>query len=334
MVQEKKKIKKTTILLAVLDFLAIVCLFLMYGPISYFRNLWVTSAMTTKSHKYLARTFFNEDTINKIVSGNYVVNSGDTTDASIIKIGQIKEKDTYESIYEEQILKKDEGNDLYKIVEVTGPNYKGYMAVIYDPSRVTLGTAKYFGRGGQTIDKILENNDAILGINANGFSDGGRIDENLGSIPTGNVIKNGKVIWKSSDSGNLIGFNNDNVLVLYNGTLENAIKEGIRDAMEFGPFLIVNGKPAEVKGNGGWGIAPRTAIAQRQDGIVLFLVVDGRSSSSIGVDMQELINIFTRYKAYNAANLDGGGSSVLYANGKIINNVSTLRYIPTAWILK
>ncbi len=331
MVPEKKKIKKTTILLGVLDFLAIVCLFLMYGPISYFRNLWVTTAMTTKSHKYLARTFFNDDTINKIVSTNYVKSNGET-DASIIKVGEIKETDSYESIYEEQILKKDEGNDLYKIIEVTGPNYKGYMAVIYDPSRVTLATAKHFGKGGQTIDKMLENNDGILGINANGFSDG--TSQNLGSIPTGNVIKDGKIIWKSGTTGNLIGFNNDNVLVLYKGTPEEAIEQGVRDAMEFGPFLIVNGQPAEVKGNGGWGIAPRSAIAQRQDGIVLFLVVDGRSSSSIGVDMQELINIFTRYKAYNAANLDGGGSSVLYESGKAINNVSTLRYIPTAWILK
>ena len=51
----KKRIKKTTILLIALDFFAIVCLFLMYGPFSYFRDLWVTSAMTTKSHKYLAR---------------------------------------------------------------------------------------------------------------------------------------------------------------------------------------------------------------------------------------------------------------------------------------
>ena len=122
--------------------------------------------------------------------------------------------------------------------------------------------------------------------------------------------------------------------MLYSGTPEEAISKGMRDAVEFGPYLIVNGKPAEVKGNGGWGIAPRTAIAQRKDGIVLLLVVDGRSSSSIGVDMQELINIFTRYNAYNAANLDGGGSSILYENGKIINNVSTLRYLPTAWIVK
>ena len=334
MVEKKKKIKKTTILLIVLDLIAIVCLFLMYGPISYFRNLWVTSAMTTKSHKYLARTFFNNDTIDKIVSNNYVSSTGESTDASIIKVGQIQETDSYESIYEEQILKKDEGNDLYKIIEVSGTNYKGYMAVIYDPSRVSLATAKYFGRGGQTIDKILKNNDGILGINANGFSDGARMGKESGSIPCGNVIKDGKIVWKAGDTGNLIGFNNDNVLVLYSGKPEDAIENGMRDAMEFGPFLIVNGQAAEVKGNGGWGIAPRTAIAQRKDGIVLFLVVDGRSGSSLGVDMQELINIFKRYGAYNAANLDGGGSSVLYANDKIINNVSTLRYLPTAWILK
>lgn len=332
--KKRKKLKKTTILLIFLDFIAVICLFLMYGPISYFRNLWVTSAMKTQTHKYLARTFFNDDTIDEIIASNYIVNSGESTDASIIKIGDIKEKDSYESIYEEQIFKKDENNDLYKIIEVSGPTYKGYMAVIYDPSRVSLATAKYFGRGGQQIDRILKNNNALLGINANGFADGARLGKESGSIPCGNVIKDGKLVWKAGEKGNLIGFNNDNVLVLYNGKPEDAIEHGMKDAMEFGPFLIVNGKSAEIKGNGGWGLAPRTAIGQRKDGIVLFLVVDGRSSSSIGVDMDELINIFEKYGAYNAANLDGGGSSVMYEKNRIVNRVSTLRYLPTAWIVK
>ncbi len=56
-----------------------------------------------------------------------------------------------------------------------------------------------------------------------------------------------------------------------------AIEFGIRDAVEFGPFLIVNGKSSFINGNGGYGVHPRTAIAQRKDGIVLFLVIDGRS---------------------------------------------------------
>ena len=64
--------------------------------------------------------------------------------------------------------------------------------------------------------------------------------------------------------------NKENKLVLGKFTKEQAVSMGIRDAVEFGPFLIVNGKSSFVKGNGGWGIAPRTAIGQRSDGIVLF----------------------------------------------------------------
>ena len=63
---------------------------------------------------------------------------------------------------------------------------------------------------------------------------------------------------------------------------------GIRDAVEFGPFLIINGKSSFVRGNGGLGIAPRTAIGQRKDGIALFLVINGRLANSIGADMEDL----------------------------------------------
>ena len=52
---------------------------------------------------------------------------------------------------------------------------------------------------------------------------------------------------------------------------EEAIKAGVRDAVEFGPFLIVNGEPSKVVGNGGYGLHPRTVIGQRKDGVVLFL---------------------------------------------------------------
>ena len=105
---------------------------------------------------------------------------------------------------------------------------------------------------------------------------------------------------------------------------------------------MVNGKSAEFKGNGGWGIANRSAIGQRQDGIVLLLAIDGRTSKSVGITMPQLADVFQKYKAYNAANLDGGGSSALYAivNGKggLINNpvgygYSGERYLPNAWMV-
>ena len=123
-------------------------------------------------------------------------------------------------------------------------------------------------------------------------------------------------------------------------TAKEAIKSGVVDAVEFGPFLIVNGKAAEIKGNGGWGISARTAIAQRKDGIVLFLVIDGRQPGySMGTDMKEITKIFLRYKAYNAANLDGGASTSLNVEGKLVSkpcavNPKGERPVPNAWIVK
>ena len=112
----------------------------------------------------------------------------------------------------------------------------------------------------------------------------------------------------------------------------------IRDGVTFGPFLIVNGKASKVLGNGGWGTAPRTAIGQRKDGIVLFLVIDGRTVSKPGADMNDLIEIMQNYGAYNAANLDGGTSSAMVVNGEIINDpidssvAHRTRFISTGFI--
>lgn len=336
---KKHKAKKGLVItMAVLDVLALLGYFITYGPWSYARNLLITTAMTTMSHKYLARTFYSEETINKVLSNNYVIESGESTDSSQITFIS-KDTGVYESIYEEQILKHDEDEE-YKLIPISGNNYKGVMAVIYDASRVELVTAKYFGRYGERVRTMAVDNNAILAMNASGFVDTNRQGD--GGIPTGVVIKDGKILHRDSTSGvsSIIGFNKDNVLVLTKSTPEVAIKNGIEDAVEFGPFLIVNGKPASIKGDGGWGIASRSVIAQRKDGIVLFLVIDGRRPGySIGVDMQELTKILQNYGAYNAANLDGGNSSVLIVNGKLYNRPNALtetgeRSGPNAWIFK
>ena len=116
-------------------------------------------------------------------------------------------------------------------------------------------------------------------------------------------------------------------------------KEAAIDASNV--MLVVNGKASFVKGDGGWGIAPRTAIGQRKDGIVLFLVIDGRQAGySIGADMDDLADIMVKYGAYNAANMDGGSSSALVIRDKNYNKPccakgqNGLRGIPTAWIVE
>ena len=158
------------------------------------------------------------------------------------------------------------------------------------------------------------------------------------------LLMDGKVVSNEvrvGISGGIIGFNKENKLVLGKMSAQEAVNKGIRDGIDFGPFLIVNGKPSFIKGNGGWGTAPRSAIGQRKDGIVLFLVMDGRDYKNgiSGSDMVDLTEFLMRYGAYNASNLDGGTSSGLAINGELIskpvngNGEKSTRAIPDAWIV-
>lgn len=336
-----RKKKKTAIFLIIIDVCMIICFFLAYGPFSYLRELYITTAMTTMSHKYLARTIYTEDIINDVLDGNYVKEANENTDTSDIVIGNIDDSGEYDSIYDEQILTRDPAHPEYKLIPLKGNGYQGYMVAIYDPSRVELVMTNKLGRVGQFLRELVVDNQAILGMNSSGFVDQNEMGN--GGEPTGIVIQDGKVIWdatKTGYSGGIAGFTKDNKLVLTKGTAEEAIKAGVEDAVEFGPFLIVNGKAAEIKGNGGWGVAPRTVLAQRKDGIVLFVVIDGRQPGySLGISMNELTKLLQRYKAHNAVNLDGGASSSIAIGNETITkpcgySATGERRIPNAWVLK
>lgn len=342
--KKKEKKSKFNIVLIVIDVFALICFFIAYGPFSFFRDFLVTTAMTTMTHKYFAYVLYSEDMVEKILENNRVIETEDPTDTSKINIQPIVDNGTYESIYEEQVLKKDEGNDLYKIVNISGDGWKGKMIVVYDPSKIELVFSKKYGKGGEYLSTMAKNNDALVAMNASGVNS--KPGQNY---VTGHTILNGKVYKTGRNinkGGGLIGFTKDNVLMLTKKSASEAVKDGMDRAVEFGPFLVVNGKMSDFKGNGGWGVANRTAIGQRQDGIVLMMVIDGRTSSSIGISMKDLAELFVKYKAYNAANLDGGGSSALYAKmdptdktGKLLNtpkgyNYSGERFLPNAWMIR
>ena len=313
-------------------------IFLFYGPWSGFRDFWITTSMTTKSHQYLAKWFYSDETIMKVLEDNIIIPVDEVTDTSLIKLKKYSTS-IYKNKYEKEILEHDP-DDLYKLVNVSGKGYNGYLVAIYDPSRVYLATTSHLGVTGEYITDVSKREDAKVIINGNGFHDPNW--NSNGSTPHGTVIKDGKIVSKfrkANWGGGFIGFTYDNVLVLGNMSDQEALNMGIRDAIEFGPFLMVNGKRSFVKGNGGWGLAPRTVIAQRRDGIVLFLVINGRLSTSIGASMVDLCDIMENYGAYNAANLDGGASSALLINHKIINKPVAggkdgLREIPTFWVVK
>lgn len=338
-----KKIKKNwyIILLVILDLGAIGCLFLAYGPFTSFKTYVITTAMSTMNHKYVARFLYSEETIDKILKENTIVELKENTDTSAITIGEYK-NDSFESEYEEQILKKEDGNDLYKFFSFTEDGSTFYITAIYDPSKISLALTSSPGVIGQPIKTITANNGGIIGINASGFEDaGGKGD---GASATGTVIKDGKIVWQGRPNhwgGGLVGFNKEHKLVLTKESPNIAIKNGMMDAVTFGPFLIVNGKSAGINGIGNSGYQPRSIIAQRRDGIVLFIIIDGNGSKHGfrgGVSFKKVIEVLERYKVHNAANLDGGASSILIINNKIMNHpvgTSTTgeRYHPNAWIV-
>ncbi len=314
-------------------------LFLFYGPIESFRNFWITSAMTTMNHQYLATWLYSDKYIDKVLKSNFITEVDESTDTDAIKFKKYTTS-IYKNEYEKEILTKDSDNDLYKVIEINEKKYKGFLVAIYDPSRIHLATTEYLGTRGEDILTVAKKNEAIIAMNGGGFYDP---DWNSnGAIPHGTVIKDGKLVGDYSDafaSGGIIGFNKENKLVLGKMSAQEALNAGIRDAVEFGPYLMINGKRSFVAGNGGWGIAPRSAIGQRQDGITLFLVINGRLANSIGADMIDLCDCLEKYGAYNAANLDGGSSSELVIQDKIINTPvaggkNGLRNMPTFWIVK
>ena len=311
--QTGKKILFVLIILAILG--TTTGGFLLYGPWSGFRDWLITTAMTTMRHQYFATWFYDDDTIQDALNKNKVQETDEITDIDKIVVNKTEEpKKEYENEYERAVLEKDPENEDYKIIEIEGKGYSGYLAVIYDPSRIRTVYTKKLGTSGQYLTQMAKDNDALIAINGGGFDDP-NFNSN-GANPLGITISNGKVVTSKSyrGSGGLIGFTEDDKLVLGKMTVKQAQEMKVRDAVTFGPFLIVNGKSSEVFGNGGWGTAPRTAIGQRKDGIVLFLVIDGRTVTKPGADMNDLIEIMENYGAYNAANLDGGTSSVLVKN--------------------
>lgn len=350
-VKKSKKVKRTKrkgtfakILLVVL-ILALIgimsLLFLLYGPWSGFRDWLITTAMSSMRHQYLATWFYDDKTIQECLNKNKVVEVSGVTDENTIEIVDYdkKEEVVYANEYERQILEKDENNNDYKIIKIDGGNdYEGYMAVIYDPSRIEVATSSYIGRSGEYLTDISKKNNALVAINGGGF-----IDENnkgSGATPIGITMSKGKLLSNSGGTFGLIGFNNENKLLLGKITSTQAKQRGIRDCVSFGPYLILNGEKSQIYGNGGWGKAPRTAIGQRADGIVLFLVLDGNRTLGKGATIKDMIEIFERYGAINASNLDGGTSTSMTVKGKTVNNPTNLsggsgtRPIPSAFILK
>ena len=318
----------TVLLLAVGAVLAVMGT-IFYGPSQTACDRLVTSLLETSALKFVPRLYFPEETVQEIIRRNAVVAPEEATDTSLVVINTAA-KDNPDA--------PDEPYQDIELRTVIGPTYKGYMLIVRDPSRVSVGVCHnpFSDTYGKFLNEIADEAGAIAAINAGGFEDDG--GHGKGGIPIGVVWSGGELLWKKTDTyyDTLIGFDKDDKLILATGiSAEQSKALNLRDAVTFGPALVVNGEASSVTSSSG--LNPRTAIGQRADGAVLLLVIDGRQVNSLGAGMSDLISVMLEYGAVNAANLDGGSSSKLYYNGEFINDgvaVTGSRRLATAFIVK
>lgn len=274
----------------------------------------------------------DQDSFNEYISGHSDEILNKDKYLVIDKAGLDDEGTDIETIHGDEVLAIDTANAI-TIIKIRGDNYVGRLAIVKDPTRVGLGLSEDFGKKGSQIADLAEYNDAVLAINASGFYDPS--GHGNGGIVFGLVVADGKLMNEPLGGTNIVvGFDRKDKLNIGGYWFENSL----RDAVEFKPALIVNDEIL-VTGSAGWGIQPRSAIGQTKNGEVLLLIVDGRSPGySIGCTVGELAEIMQRYGAYQAINLDGGSSSIMYYNGRSITRSSSGdkqngRHIPDGFVV-
>ena len=236
-----------------------------------------------------------------------------------------------------ELLTDDDGDGIipYKF------HYKGatvYALIVLDPGRVFIGTAlpepSEWGGYGLTLDAMAEQYGAVAGINAGGFVDEG--GGGNGWPPSGITLSRG-ITFSTMQFGPIAGLDWNNSMWAGFYDYEECQDIGIRDAVCFGPALIVDGvkvDPTTLE----TGIGARTAIGQREDGAIVMMAIDGRQGYSIGVTFEDCVNIMAdKFGCINASNMDGGNSTCMYYFGQAVNRSANqaggTRNLPDAWLV-
>ena len=321
-----KKSISTIVLLFIIFELAFTAitgpLMVYYGPFKNLKSTVVGAAMTTFTLQWLATSFLSDKTIKQIMSEQTV---------AVIAQDNLKEVDS-------GVIVKNKNDNGIERYDVTGKNFKGYLLVVNDPTRLKVGYSNKLGKEGELTSDIAKDNNAIAAINGGAFTDkvSEALQSGVGANPAGIIMSNGKIVYDGMDNEDqkrdAVAFTKAGKLLVGAYSIKEMKKFEVTEAVSFGPAIIVNGEKTITKGDGGWGIAPRTSIAQRKDGAILLLVIDGRELQSIGSTLREVQDILYEYGAYNATNLDGGSSSTMFYNDEIINNPcgkSGERTVPT-----
>lgn len=210
-------------------------------------------------------------------------------------------------------------------ISITLTEYRQYDTNIY-VADVQLSSAEYlktafaqgtYGRNiKETTSDMAEDNGAILAINGDYY----------GARESGYVLRNG-VLYRDESGGRMdLAIYGDGSFKIINEdevSASSLLESGARQVMSFGPALVMYGQIAVTKDQevGQATVSnPRTAIGIVDELHYLLVVSDGRIDESEGLSLYEMAQFMQSLGAVTAYNLDGGGSSTMYFNGRVVNN--------------
>ena len=311
---------------------------LVKGPSPALRDSFVMTMMWTRRFDFIPQIFLTQEETDTIFNEHWSINNTEATDTSLITVKanqQTEQGDEESGPRADDYGYVDEDGDGIIIVDVKKKGFVGKMIIILDPSRVFVGKPEVYGGYGLTLEELNNRYNAIGGVNGGGFYDpeGG----GTGGYPDGLTVVGGEIVHEGTSTRTFCGLDRNNILHVGDYDSDEAIEDGIRDGVSFGPALIINGK-GEYGNHMESGINPRTAVGQRADGAILLLAIDGRQVHSIGASFGDARDVMLDFGAVNACNMDGGSSTVMYYNGQYINSPSsasgTSRALPDAWLFK
>lgn len=205
-------------------------------------------------------------------------------------------------------------------------NTQVYVADVTVSSAEYLKTALANNTYGTNVtaktSETAANNKAILAVNGDYY----------GANTTGYVIRNGVVyrdtVREDSSNGDLAIYKDGSFKIIYENEIsaDQLVEDGVVNLLAFGPALVENSEiVVDTKSEVGQSMSsnPRTAIGIIDENHYIIIVSDGRTSESQGLSLYEMAEVMKSYGVKTAYNLDGGGSSTMYFNGRVINKPTT-----------
>lgn len=206
------------------------------------------------------------------------------------------------------------------------PGVKGTIGFVNDPPAASSALALYNRFNGSTVP-----------------ANAGPVKVQLANVPGNYEANSGRgVVTAVNTNGQSISIPSNGIVLVGQSLGADFIRDNISvgDTIDWkitfenapGPVIEMMGGYLWLVRNGGTvsnssGLAteyhPRTAVGWKKDGTLLLVTIDGRRAGySRGMSAAEMSSLFRGLDAQEALNLDGGGSTTMVVNGKIVNRIS------------